>query len=260
MATLIRSARIADQRRMLGNGTASDDGVNAEVELPIGRQPNNSEEVGEWDLEQYKTSQEIDQLKEELRISQARASQTEAELQQLLGDIETLRQDAMSTGREVGYQTGQAEGHADSSRHIDQLAEITDQLLKAKADTIAAAEEEMVEVVFASVVKILGDAFLHTDAVVAVVRQSIKQLVNRDRLVIHLSPGDKRLLDDLARDREEALFGDKVEILADERIELGGCLLQTQSGGLDARLEVQIQQLRDCLLDVAGRRREEDPS
>lgn len=260
MATLIRSARIAAQRRMLGDGTPANNKHDEELEIQIGRQTHINEDAIRWEADRHASFQKMTQLEETLRISQARTEKTEAELQRLLGDIEALREDAVTAGREAGYQAGHVEGQAEIDQQVEQLAKLTDQLFKATEATMAAAEEEMVEVVFASVAKILGDTFVGAEAVVAAVRQSIKQLVNRDRLVIHLSPGDKRLLDEVASGREEEMFGTRVEIVVDERIELGGCLLQTRSGGLDARLEVQMQQLRDCLLDVAARRQEERSS
>jgi flagellar assembly protein FliH len=259
MAALIRSARIAIQRRLLSDGIPSSHKGEEMPEIAVGRQPHIDEEAMRREADRYASTQAMVKLEEALRVSQARTEQTEAELQRLLSDIENLRQDAVASGTESGYQAGHAEGSDEIDRRVERLARLSDQLFKAKEDALVAAEAEMVEVVFASVAKILGDAFVGADAVVAAVRQSIKQLVNRDHLVIHLSTEDMRLLEEVASGREEELFGTRVEIVADERIELGGCLLQTRSGGLDARLEVQMRQLRDCLLDVAARRQEERP-
>jgi flagellar biosynthesis/type III secretory pathway protein FliH len=37
-------------------------------------------------------------------------------------------------------------------------------------------------------------------------------------------------------------------LLSDDRVLLGGCLIETSGGTLDGRLETQMQQLRDTLL------------
>jgi flagellar biosynthesis/type III secretory pathway protein FliH len=204
-------------------------------------------------------SQARAELEEALRVSQARTTQSEAELKRLRGDIDELRQDAAEAGRESGYQAGREEGRAELARQTAHLNELIERISKAQEEKLTTAEEEIVEVVFASVAKILGETLVSVDAVIAAVRQSIQQLVTRDRLSIHLSPEDKKLLDKVASEREEMLFGNGVEIVADERIELGGCILQSMTGGLDARLEVQMQQLRECLLSVAERRKTESP-
>lgn len=254
MARLIRSAHITSQRRLLDGGDIPENKTVETQAVAAERQPDTEASTLRWKSDLRASSQARAELEEALRVSQARTTQTEAELQRLRDDIDELRQDAAEAGRESGYQAGREEGRAELVRQAGRLSELTDQFAKMYEENLLMAEEEIVEIVFASVAKILGESLVSTDAVIAAVRQSIKQLVSRDRLAIHLSPEDKRLLDEVASETEEALFGNGVEIVADERIELGGCLLQSLTGGLDARLEVQMQQLRECLLNIADRR------
>lgn len=257
MASLIRSAHITAKRRLLDGGNSAADQADAGKALPAERQPETEDAVMRREADLRALSQARAELEEALRLSQARTTQTEAELERLRGDMEELRQDAAEAGRESGYQAGHAEGRAELARQAARLNELIDQITKVNEDRLTALEEEIVEVVFTSVAKILGEALVSADAVIAAVRQSIKQLVTRDRLVIHLSPQDKRLVDEVAEKSDETLFGNGIEIVADERVELGGCLLQSRTGGLDARLEVQMQLLRECLLSVADRRQAE---
>lgn len=260
MATLIRSARIAPRRRLIDGGISPDNKTGDAPEVSTERHPDGHESTMRWEADLRASSQARSELEEALRLSRERTAQTETELQGLLRDIDELRRDAVATGQESGYQAGCEEGRVELERQAQRLSDLIGQITRAHEERLAPAEGEIVEVVYASVVKILGDSLVGVEAVVAAVRQSIKQLVSRDRLVIHLSPEDKRLIDETMVGREEDLFGAGVKIVADERIELGGCLLQTGSGGLDARLEVQMQRLRDCLLDVCDRREVERSS
>jgi flagellar biosynthesis/type III secretory pathway protein FliH len=257
MASLIRSPRIANQRRLLDGDASSEKAGMALPEKPADKKQVPDDSAMRWKADLHALSQARAELEEELRRSQQRAEKTEAELQGLQRDIDELRQDAVETGRETGYQAGQKEGRTAFVQQLDRLDELIVRITQAHEESLATAEEEIVEVVFASVVKILGDTLIHADGVIAAVRQSIKQLVSREQLTIHLSPEDKQLLETVAAESKEPLFGSAVEIVSDERIELGGCLLQTRTGGLDARLEVQMQQLRDCLQNVAARRQAE---
>lgn len=257
MASLIRSAHIISKRRLIDGGNPPVAKTDERQTVPAERQSETEETTMRREADLRALSQARSELEKALRVAQERSAQTEAELKRLRGDIDELRQDATEAGRESGYQAGREEGRTELARQATHLSELMGQIAKANEERLSAAEEEIAEVVFASVAKILGDTLVSADAVIAVVRQSIKQLVTRERLAIHLSPEDKKLVDEVARPSEEALFGNGVEIIADERIELGGCLLQSQTGGLDARLEVQMQQLRECLLSVAQRRRTE---
>ncbi len=73
---------------------------------------------------------------------------------------------------------------------------------------------------------------------------------DRERLVVRVSPRDHELL---AAEGLKPKNGDAhaVELLADERVELGGCLIETGGGTLDGRLETQLKRLRDTLLGAA---------
>ncbi len=258
MATLIRSAHIAEKRRLIGGETeAPAETPNNPVAQPRDPAPVPSEEAMRREADLRALSQARAELEKQLQHSQARHAETEAELRKLQHDIDSLRQDAVADGRESGFKVGHQEARGAIQEQMDQLALMLEQLTQAREESLLVAEADLVEVVFASVVKILGETLVGQDAVIAAVRQSIKQLVSREGLVIHLSPKDKALLEALTDQKQEKPFGESVEIVADERIELGGCLLQTPSGGLDARLEVQLRQLRDCLVEVATRQEAE---
>jgi flagellar biosynthesis/type III secretory pathway protein FliH len=43
------------------------------------------------------------------------------------------------------------------------------------------------------------------------------------------------------------LQGRKFEIVADSRVELGGCIVETNTGSLDGRFEVQLRELYETL-------------
>ncbi|MES9851133.1 MAG: FliH/SctL family protein [Candidatus Thiodiazotropha sp. L084R] len=257
MASLIRSAQIAAQHRLLDSGVTADSKTGKQTDKPVEQQHVTKESVQKWEADLHASSLARSELESELRRSQERADQTEKELQRILADIEEFRREATDAGRESGFQSGIEEGRAELNQQGKRLEELIDTITKAHEDSLSLAEEDIVEVVFASVTKILGEALVSADSVIASVKQSIRQLVSRDHLVIHLAPKDKRLIEEVVAGKEGDIFGNAVEIIADERLELGGCLLQTPTGGLDARLELQMQQLRDCLVNVAVRQKTE---
>jgi flagellar assembly protein FliH len=88
------------------------------------------------------------------------------------------------------------------------------------------------------------------EGVQAAVREVMRGVHERERLVVRVSPRDHALL---AVDGFKPRNGDgqAVELLADERVELGGCLIETGGGTLDGRLETQLKRLRDTLVGAA---------
>lgn len=243
MATLIRAAQIDDRRRRLSDGALHDTVVPAPVEPPPHAEavPRDDPRVAALELE--------------LETLRTHAARTEAELQTLLRGIDEARADAVEQGRRAGHDAGVEAGRAALAHEAERLTALCERLSSGYAEVLADHEDALVEVVFAAVTRMLGDTLVSADGVAGMVRQAIGGLVQRDRLVVHLAPDDKQMLDALASAGGVAAFEPAVEIVADERVAPGGCLLQTRSGGIDARLDVQLRQLREALASAAARRR-----
>ena len=67
-------------------------------------------------------------------------------------------------------------------------------------------------------------------------------------MLVKVAPEDFELLNARRRELLEGGNASGVELVADEQVKLGGCVLEGASGNLDARLETQLQRLRDTLL------------
>jgi flagellar assembly protein FliH len=260
MATLIRSVRIAERRRLLDGGADSQSKPTVPLEQSVKTPPVKNELDMRREAELRTLTQARAELEEALQSSQQDHGKTEAELRRMKHEVEAIRQDAVEAGRESGYRDGQQQAMGELRQKMQQLDRLFKALEQTRTDQLLAAEADLAEVVFASVTKILGEALTNPEAVIGVVRQVIKQLVSRDHLVIHLSAEDKQLLERLSDKQLKHAFGEVVELVADPRVELGGCLVQTSSGGLDGRLEIQMKKFRDCLIDVAARREAEGGS
>jgi flagellar assembly protein FliH len=115
-------------------------------------------------------------------------------------------------------------------------------LRDALGQAIGGAEEAMVEIAFAAVCKVLGEAAASEEGVRAMVQEAMRQIRAKEGLVLRVAPADYERLAGLSLGE-----GAKLELVADERVALGGCLIETAGGTLDARLEVQLRQLVDTL-------------
>jgi flagellar assembly protein FliH len=195
--------------------------------------------------------------------------------------------EARRQGYEEGFAKGAAEARAQSAEEARQLAtrtaersaresqecaqrmaleltetsnaqaraqrEALDALLSALPDQIEArleaVQDDMLELCFETVCRVLGDAAVQPDAVRAHLRHAAQGLRGRRLVAIHLHP------DDLAAARHEAtdsgaeqLASGEIQWVADPTIVSGGCILQSPQGGLDARFDSQLRALRDMLL------------
>lgn len=161
------------------------------------------------------------------------------------------REEGRAEGREEGLREGREEGCQQSRADWAERVAALDRLLASTGAALEAgiggSDELMIDIAFEAVCKILGAALVTRDGVAGVVRQAVHGVRERERLVIRLAPRDVDTLTGLHAELSRLAGAKTLEIVADERIELGGCLIETADGGLDGRLETQLQRLRDVL-------------
>lgn len=183
-------------------------------------------------------------------------------------------------GKQQGYEQGLLEGRErslrESSLHTIAAKEALAERLE-RLDTwisglskawswhlhsrLSAVEEDMVSLSTSVALRILGERALDREAVRHGVQQAILQCreAGEGTLVtaIHVHPQDLEFLrtdPDLAewfKDRDLP----QVKWLADGGIRLGGCIIRSEHGALDARLETQFMELQKLLAQVRAERK-----
>lgn len=173
-------------------------------------------------------------------------------------EIELAQREGKEQGYREGYEVGFSQGQAEYEERVSRLESVIAAANNALEQGIEGVEDAAVEIVYMAVCKILGAALTERDGVAAVVRQVIALSKDREKLVIRVSPSDF----DLLKDMKTGLMHDVViangGLLPDDRVVLGGCLLETAGGNLDGRLEIQLDQFREALLSARTRRVDED--
>jgi flagellar assembly protein FliH len=187
-------------------------------------------------------------------------------------DHQQARQTAMDEARREGFESGRAEGLskgeedareqtaraeeatrreaagalAEGARRIEQLLQ---SLLAATEDQRAIAEEDLVALGFESLCRVLGREAASAESLRSVVRHLLAAQGARVQLEVHVHPDDMALL---------PAAQDNWRWVADESVQLGGVILRSPQGSLDARLEVQLAALREALVNTREKRRAAD--
>lgn len=168
--------------------------------------------------------------------------------QRLAGELVQVRQQATDAGREQGLQQGRLAAQAEFQQQLDSLRAVIQSARNAHTRHLEEVADEAGEIVFTAVCKILGDGFTNREGAVATVREAVRHSKERGRLLVRVSPEDFELLSSRRRELLEGAVAGEVDLVADEKVKLGGCLLEGASGSLDARLELQLQRLREVLV------------
>ncbi len=153
--------------------------------------------------------------------------------------------------REAGYRDGLEAGTAQARAGLAQamaLVQRTAAASKATHDVLLrGAEREAVELVIEVARQVIGDAVERDSSlVVATVRRALERAGALNVVRIHLHPGDEgHVRATLAEAHGHVL---PFEVLADGVVTVGGCIIDTDAGRIDARLDVQLEQIAKSLL------------
>ncbi len=160
---------------------------------------------------------------------------------------------AAERGYEDGLRRGETAARAALEDDIARVRGVLGELRQAHAQVLDAAEDTMVEIAFAAICRLAGTEAASRDTVAHAVRQACAGLRADDALTVLVHP------DDLAQ-LVATLGHPGVQLVASPAIHAGGCMIDGATGTLDARLEIQLEQLRQALLRARAERRQGERS
>ena len=125
---------------------------------------------------------------------------------------------------------------------IEQLATLRDYLYRH-------AEQELVKLSLAIAGKIVRrEIKLDPDIVSTLVRVCLEKVSQASAATIRLNPDDYRHLAAAQAEGTNGGFGAGVVLVEDVKIEPGGCIVETDAGDVDARIDVQLQEVAEQVL------------
>jgi flagellar assembly protein FliH len=95
--------------------------------------------------------------------------------------------------------------------------------------------------------KLAGPLLAAPDAVTGAVTQVLQRLKDDQHVVVRVQPADLDTLTAAKPALSRALAGAALTLVADQRVDLGGCIVESTLGNLDGRLEVQLSELYEIL-------------
>jgi type III secretion protein L len=147
------------------------------------------------------------------------------------------------TIREQARQEGQAQGLAEWNRILADAGKRADELTRSWEETMLRLSVRVAE-------KIVGEQLrLHPDTIVEIVREVLKNVRPGKHLTIQVNPSDaQRVRARIDRLRETLGTRGEIEIVAMASVPAGGCVIDSELGIIDARLETQLKCLEEVLV------------
>lgn len=147
----------------------------------------------------------------------------------------------MEKAKTRGYEEGKEEG----------LKSVTEKVIafeKMREEFYAKAEEDIVKLVMMVAEKVIGKiVHEHGEAIKSIVKQALESALG-DRIVVKLSPEDYQIITDSEFEFRDLLDRTKrISFKEDDQVTSGGCVVETEVGTIDARLETQLKAIRKAL-------------
>lgn len=209
---------------------------------------------------------ELDRLTAEANSALSKAkAEAEKEKKRILEDAEIEAEDlkaaAKVEGREEGLIEGREEGKQQAIEEMkNAINSANEQAMKtikdakdATLDYMLKAEHDLAEVVLTVAEKIIPQHFIDAPQVVLpAVKEALLRIKDQKEIFVHVPPDSYDLVL-MARDEFRSLLtggNASLEIVADESLKPGDCLIETESGALDARLSTQLELIRNAVREV----------
>jgi flagellar assembly protein FliH len=185
------------------------------------------------------TDQEIERGKYE-----AEKMIKEAELK-----VSEIEHQAYKKGYEAGREEGYKEGQAEVMRLIDRLGTIVSTAVDIRDDIIRSSEKLMTDMILMISRKVIKDEIVERrEVVINNIKEAIQRVKDRDRIDIRVNFADLDMTtahkDELIRMMDSLK---KVNIYEDNRVDRGGCIIETDVGAIDARISTQLDAVEESI-------------
>jgi type III secretion protein L len=176
------------------------------------------------------------------------------EAQQIVADAQ-VQADAIVAGAQEALEAERQRGYAQGleEAQLDQAEQMIENVSRT-IDYFSKVEGRVVDLVMQSIQKIVSE-FDDTERVVITVKNVLAVVRNRKQMTLRLNPQQVDLIKARVNDLLAAYPGvGFLDIVADARIKLDACILESDIGLVEASMEGQIAALRSAFEKVLGSR------
>jgi flagellar assembly protein FliH len=169
----------------------------------------------------------------------------------IIAEAATAAEHHRQLAYDEGFQAGLANGQAAAEQMIDQsilrLQALANTATIDRATLIRDAEQHLLNLALAVAATIIQrEVSLDPTIVVNTLNAVMSHIQNETVTVWRVHPSDLATVSRWWSERSHTPAERQVRILADPRVEAGGCLVETTTGAWDATLESQLEHIRQA--------------
>ena len=158
-------------------------------------------------------------------------------------------EEAYAEGLARGTEAGEARFKESVAEAGQMLHAASEALTQAREQFLASTEQEVVRLAVAIARKLVEREISMDPSLVAdTARRAIEKILDAERVVVRVHPGDLEAM----REHRVTLLEEfeaikALEVVADDSVEPGGCVAETDQIEIDARIEAQIEEILKTL-------------
>lgn len=193
-----------------------------------------------------KTYQEEDAAGQKAQLETAR-QQAERIVAEAEARVEAIEMEASARGYEEGLGQGLKAAEEQMSAQLESIAEMARRAVIDRDQMVRSAQRDLVALALAVAAKVIRrEVAVDPSVVLSVVESALQRMPLETQARILVNPEDL----DLVSARWTGLAGSislgcEVEIAGDERVERGGCIIDSRGGMLDSRIETQLARIAE---------------
>jgi flagellar assembly protein FliH len=164
-----------------------------------------------------------------------------------------MRQDAVRKGYEEGLQIGREEGLRLYQQQVEALRaevqKLVDALLAERQRLWQEMEPQVIDLVLQIAHKVLREEIqARREATLSIIKHALRRVADTEHVRIRVHPDDLQIAREHRADFLAVCDGVRqIEIVDDQRVGGGGCIIETPSGTIDASLRTQMQSVEKAL-------------
>ncbi len=169
--------------------------------------------------------------------------------ERFVADLDGERKRSLDIAQKEGRKAGEIEGRRIFETQSEALLVAVNELVRYKHKVLEGAREDVLELAIVAAQKIIqAELTLQPDVILAIVREAINRITDKDRVSIRVNPADHDVVvagkDDIVRHLGDVKH---VDILPDVKIARGGCIIETRLGFVDSSIETKVETLQSLI-------------
>lgn len=173
-------------------------------------------------------------------------AETEAQLNALVSD-------AKEKGYAEGYDLGFAKGEAEVNRLIAKLNQMVGAVVGKRKEILEESESQVIDLVLQianRVVKVISET--QKEVILQNVRSALSKVKSRTDLIIRVNLEDLNWVSQKMKEVRGSLEKVKnISVLEDATVDVGGCIVETDFGEIDARISTQLREIETKIREIS---------